>query len=278
MRETVDEKLHSTLTTRLDSSFKLVSERLEGADDALAGVTRGQHVAAGERPDGGDFGEGCSAVAPRLAGFDVGVGFADQVVGGAVEASARVELVADAAAGAVGEGLAALVEEGGLGLDPAEVGPALVEAGGHPQGGQAERAHETHVQGEVGVAPAAGRQGLDLRVLEERLLLGEVGQGAAVEPGRDGGPFLQAVNESLVLAHVVQCDLVGVACAVRFGLGVEAGLAHALERPDRAAGLVPAHVEEEAVNRAEEAHDLFDLGGQVLAVGAGHVEDVPAGA
>ena len=35
MRETVDEKLHSTLTTRLDSSFKLVSERLEQVQRGL---------------------------------------------------------------------------------------------------------------------------------------------------------------------------------------------------------------------------------------------------
>src|SRR5690606_31458999 len=35
MRETVDEKLQSTLTTRLDSSFKLVSERLEQVQRGL---------------------------------------------------------------------------------------------------------------------------------------------------------------------------------------------------------------------------------------------------
>ncbi|WP_305806398.1 DNA recombination protein RmuC [Stenotrophomonas sp. YIM B06876] len=35
MRQTVDEKLHTTLTTRLDSSFKLVSERLEQVQRGL---------------------------------------------------------------------------------------------------------------------------------------------------------------------------------------------------------------------------------------------------
>src|SRR5690606_21154707 len=35
MRETVDEKLQSTLNTRLDSSFKLVSERLEQVQRGL---------------------------------------------------------------------------------------------------------------------------------------------------------------------------------------------------------------------------------------------------
>src|SRR5690606_6414791 len=35
MRETVDEKLQSTLTTRLDSSFKLVSDRLEQVQRGL---------------------------------------------------------------------------------------------------------------------------------------------------------------------------------------------------------------------------------------------------
>ena len=170
---------------------------------------------------------------------------------------------------------AGFVLQGGVGLEPAEVGPAFVEAGGHAQVGPAERARRSRTFfGEVQVAPAAGRQRLDFHLLLEGDLLLEVGQRAGVEedarrragllrPSRAAGPCSPAP------------DGVGVGLAVVLAFRVQPGRQHLLDRVAAEAGLVPAHVEEDAVHRPELPQHLARLLDQVFLVRAGHVQDLP---
>ena len=58
--------------------------------------------------------------------------------------------------------------------------------------------------------------------------------------------------------------------------GVQVAPGHLLDRPARHARLVPAHVQEDAVHRRVQGQHLLDLLGQVVLVGAGHVQYLPA--
>ena len=71
-------------------------------------------------------------------------------------------------------------------------------------------------------------------------------------------------------------DQTGVAGPVRFVARVEPTADHAVNGPFARAGLIPAHVEKDPVDRAELAQHFIDLAGQVILVGARHVQDLPA--
>ena len=91
-------------------------------------------------------------------------------------------------------------------------------------------------------------------------------------PPRAGG--LDHAGEAL---HVGQRHLARVAVTVGGRTRVQPALGHAGQRPRRDARLIPAHVQEEAVHRGVAAQHLLDQLGQVVLVGAGHVQDLPAG-
>ena len=189
-----------------------------------------------------------------------------------------MEQVAHAQGHPLTEDLAALVLERRVWLEAGVVPPALEEASGVAEGRQAQRPYEAGHIGEVGVAPAAGRQRFDLDVAQEPLLHVQVGLGPRVEPDAQVVPpvagRLDHAGEAL---HVGQRHLARVAVTVGGRSRVQAALRHAGQRPRRDARLIPAHVQEEAVHRGVAAQHLLDQLGQVVLVGAGHVQNLPAG-
>ena len=144
-------------------------------------------AAPGASPSSGSTTTAISAtgsvpVLERLARLDVGVHLADPLVDGGVGHPAGVQQVADPVGQPEAEDLRGLVRERRLRLQRGVVAPAAVEATGVAQRRQAERPDEAGDVGQVGVAPAAGRQRLDLDVLEQRGLDVQVGLRPAVEP------------------------------------------------------------------------------------------------
>ncbi len=246
-------------------------QRPDGADVARAGVVAERGV-----DDHGDLADDPSAVEERLARPDVPVGRADQLVHRPRRHSARVQHVTDAAGQTVAQHLAGLVAQGRLGLEGGVVPPALVEAPGVAEDGQPERADEAGHVGQERVAPAAGGQPLDLDVPDELPFLGQSGLRPAVVPGAlDGVRGEGLLHHRGVAGHVALGHEVGVAVPVVLVGRVQALAAHPVHGPAARAGLVPAHVDEDPVDRGEAAQYLVQLVGEVVGVGAGHVEDVP---
>ena len=224
-----------------------------------------------------DLAEHGAAGNERFARLEVGVHPADQVVYRRLRDPARVQQIADAGRHALAQRLATLILQRRRRLEAGVVAPALEEAPGVGQGRQAEGADEARHVGEVGVAPAAGGQRLDLHPAQELLLHLQVGLGARVEPDAEVvGARARGLHHGAEAAHVVERDLPGVARPVLGQARVQVAPRHPLQRPPGHARLIPAHVEEDAVHRAVEVQDLLDLLRQVLLVGTRHVQHLPA--
>ena len=83
-----------------------------------------------------------------------------------IQTAARMQLIAHAAARSVRQEAEALVIQRGLVLEPAEIAPGFVKPAVHPDQLLAQCPHMADALLQMGVAPAAGGQRLDLDVAE----------------------------------------------------------------------------------------------------------------
>ena len=176
-----------------------------------------------------------------------------------------MELVPHAALGPDGQHLRAFVPQRVGMLEAAELAPRGVELAGHPQEVVRQVGAVLGRHREVIVAPAAGRQRLQLEVAEEVEDPGvalrhvpavvEHGHLGVAHPGGGGGGLV-----------VLQQCVAGVGLAVLFVQRVDPLLRH--RRDARVADALGLRddVEEEAVAVGEERHDLPDLLAQELQV------------
>ena len=226
--------------------------------------------AEGLRVEDGDLGLAFGLAEPRLEGLDVAVDAADQSVGLRAGLACRVELVANGAFRSMCDLGEDLVFEGFLVLERGEVAPGGVELAGHPEALQPQPPCVAHGNREVGIAPAAAWEALEL----------EVGVGVQNRPParidvprvmEDGAVGVEPTYELRELALVLIDDALAVRNALSVVGRVHTGFGHALHADRAAAPALADDVEEQAVH-VEHPQDLTGLVGDIPHIGPAHVE------
>ncbi len=210
--------------------------------------------------------------------FHFCVGCADELIGGQIELTVGVELIAHGTASATGVGQGGLIAQGVRVLEAAELAPGEVEFARHTQIVTPQGTGVGGGAGEMVVAPAACGQRFQLKVA--LVLKGDVppledGTAVVVDDGQTGDDPLHGLGHAGGVAVV---DHTGVLPSVGVAVGVKSQHLHALDAIGTPTRRHANDVQEQTVKAPLVVGQHFlDLGGELIQIGGTEAETVVAG-